>query len=150
VNGAGGAAVYLLNTTVADGNSTTIFCLTAGSPNDLEYLNHSITVIDATDPNRASERRIINYTGANKQVAVDRELTFTPTAGDVARIVEGGYSTGSFGFGRLTGPEYQTFVAALRRQFDLFRPVVLPAANSPIRRRNTRYEILDMTDDHYE
>jgi len=121
VNGTGGGVTYLVNTTVADGNSTTMFTLAAGSPNDLEYLNHVIVVIDADDPNRASERRIINYTGATKQVTVDRELTFTPAAGDTARIVEGGYSTGSFGFGRLIdadifSPKYTDFIRAVRRR----------------------------------
>ena len=89
-------AGYILNhtralaTTVASGDTTTSFTLTAGLAENDVYNGMVIMVEDDTDDHYES-RRIVDYT-SGRVVTVDRAFAFTPATGDDVYIQAAGYA----------------------------------------------------------
>jgi hypothetical protein len=106
VNVGGAAATDLLTTTVAAGTSDMEFTVTDGPDTNDAYINHSIIVTDANEPNYPEVRKIISYAGATKTVIVDLPFSFTPAAGDTVAIPRAGYAPSGAGWGMLQ-PEKQ-------------------------------------------
>lgn len=71
--------VHLLHGTIVSATSTSQFVLDDGSSNDAAYPGMLIVVEDNTD-DHYEIRRIKSYTGATKEVVLDKALSFTPEA----------------------------------------------------------------------
>lgn len=72
--------VHLLHGTIVSATSASQFILDDGSSNDAAYPGMLIVIEDNTDDHYET-RRIKSYTGATKEVVLDKALSFTPEDG---------------------------------------------------------------------
>jgi hypothetical protein len=80
----------LLTTTVSAATSKSAFTLADGSAAAGAYINNTIRVTDANDPNHPESRGIKSYS-AGRVIRVDRPFGFTPAVGD-AVVISRSYS----------------------------------------------------------
>ena len=84
--GASTNSVQIISTTVATVESTVLYDLVAGSPDDDCYNHQMVMFIDQSDNAQRSVRRISDYSQADKRISIDSAPDFVIAPGDVVKI----------------------------------------------------------------